>query len=369
MESTSKILIVGGGITGTALAALLEQKGIIADVIEKAPDWGKEGFGITIMPAGLDVLRKLELVKTARDGGVSAHNLRILTNTGKLVRQFHIKADGIDSITLDRKYLHDALRHRLKKTRIHMNTSIKMLVHKDEGVEVTFTDGKVRTYALVIGADGVHSITRSLIFPGVGPVYSGAAVWTFFLPEGVKLESNENVLQVWNDREFMGVFPSKKHIAVSFCAPLQRDIDIDNYDLDKHFEDVKFLAHDILSKIQTKDMYSGFLNEMKLGTWYQDRVILAGDAAHSMMPASGMGASMGLQDAYVLATLIAQTPPESWARIGKQYQHVRKHIVDRVQRDAHTLGHVMLWESPLKELRNTALKLVPQFVISNSMKT
>ena len=116
-------------------------------------------------------------------------------------------------------------------------------------------------------------------------------------------------------------------------------------------------------------MYSGFLNEMKLGTWYQDRVILAGDAAHSMMPASGMGASMGLQDAYVLATLIAQTPPESWARIGKQYQHVRKHIVDRVQRDAHTLGHVMLWESPLKELRNTALKLVPQFVISNSMKT
>jgi 2-polyprenyl-6-methoxyphenol hydroxylase-like FAD-dependent oxidoreductase len=368
MESTSKILIVGGGITGTALAALLEQKGIIADVVEKMPNWSKEGFGITVMPAGLEVLRKLELVTDTREKGISARNIRIFTEKGKLVRQFHMKSEGVDSITLDRAHLHKALRSKLSKTHIKLDKTIKMLVHKDNSVEVTFTDNTKKEYALVIGTDGVHSITRSLIFPGVGSKYTGVGFWTFFLPPGVELDSRSDVLQVWNDDEVMGIFPSKDHVAVFFATPLDRDMDMNAIDLDKHFDDITFHAHDILRKIKNKDTYSGFMNEMKLGTWHEGRVILAGDAAHAMMPATGMGASMGLQDAYVLATLIGQTPPESWAHVGEQYQKVRKHIVDRVQRDAHSLGHLMLWGSPLKEGRNAALKWVPQFVVTHGIE-
>ncbi|MDB5161698.1 MAG: 2-polyprenyl-6-methoxyphenol hydroxylase-related FAD-dependent oxidoreductase [Candidatus Saccharibacteria bacterium] len=367
MSAEHNILIVGAGITGVALAALLEQRGHVADIVERMPDWHKAGFGVTIMPVGIEVLRRLELVTKARDVGKSTETMNILTPEGDLIRQFHIKADGIDSITLDRAALHGALRSKLSKTHIKKDMSIEILVHKEDCVEVTFTDGTVKEYALVIGADGVHSVTRRMIFPESKAVYSGAAVWTFFLPEGVKLPS-QDVQQVWDYHQFMGIFPSKEHTAVAFVAPLDTHEDVMKYDLDAHFDNISYMAHDILKKIKNEDTYAGFMNEMKLGSWHQGRVALAGDAAHAMMPATGMGASMGLRDAYVIATLIEQTPVEEWGNIPERYQKIRKHVVDRVQKDAHTLGHAMLWGSPLKDLRNNVLKWVPQFVFTHNAK-
>jgi 2-polyprenyl-6-methoxyphenol hydroxylase-like FAD-dependent oxidoreductase len=368
MKNKGRVLIVGAGITGTALAALLEQKGIIPDVVERMPNWSKTGFGITVMPVGLEVLRKLELITKVRSQGHSAESLRVLTPNGNLVRQFHIKKDGIDSITMDRADLHAALRAKLSRTHIQKGKTIEILDHKENTVEVTFTDGEKKEYDIIIGSDGVHSLTRRMILPKSHEEYSGAAVWTFFLPKGIELETYADVQQVWSNREFMGLFPGSDHVAVTFSAPLDQSIDLDHYDLDKHFDDVGVLSHEIFSKMKSEEMFSGFLNEMKLGTWYQDRVILAGDAAHAMMPATGMGASMGMRDAYVLAELIGQIEPEEWHRVGPVYQNARKRVVDRVQKDAHVMGHLMLWGSPLKEIRNEVLKWIPQFVVTHSIK-
>src|SRR5215203_1832821 len=109
----NKILIIGAGITGTALAALLERAGFVPDVVEKMAHWKKSGYGLTVMPGGLEVLRSLELVTQVRAKGTSANNLRLVDASGQLVRQFPLKAGDIDSITLDRGDLHKMLRSKL----------------------------------------------------------------------------------------------------------------------------------------------------------------------------------------------------------------------------------------------------------------
>jgi 2-polyprenyl-6-methoxyphenol hydroxylase-like FAD-dependent oxidoreductase len=368
MSENSKILIVGAGITGTALAALLERVGFVADIVEKMGHWNKSGFGITIMPGGMEVLRDLELVMQVRSKGTSANNLRLVDPDGQLVRQIPLKAGDVDSVTLDRGDLHKMLISKLSKTRIRRGISVAEINRHNKGASVTFTDGTTGHYDLVVGADGVRSATRTLIFPDIQPAYSGAAIWTFFLPEGVELESRTNVMQVWDDNEFMGIFPIKDHAAVTFSAPLDSTVDLSKFDLEKHFADIHVLAHDILRKVKNDEMYAGFLNELKLGQWYSGRVMLAGDAAHAMMPATGMGATMGLQDARAISRLIQKTPYAEWDAIPAKYQEQRKQIVDRVQLEAYLIGQMMLLDSPLKDLRDMTMKLIPQFVISHELR-
>src|SRR5262249_50677266 len=84
---------------------------------------------------------------------------------------------------------------------------------------VTFSDGSKNTYDLVVGADGVNSKVRELLFPRQRPEYPGTAVWTFFLPHGITLEKQKTAELTWGEDGFMGVFPIKKSAAVTFAAP------------------------------------------------------------------------------------------------------------------------------------------------------
>lgn len=363
-----KILIVGAGITGVALAALLEKSNYRVDIIEKSTSWKHCGYGITVMPTGLEVLRELGVLTEVRAEGTSALGFNLMKPDGTLIRHIALKAGGVDSITLDRSDLHTTLRHHLHNSKITMNEEVIAISQDGNGVAVRFKDGRQQKYDLVIGADGVRSSIRKLIFPQFKPTYAGAAIWTFFLPPDVDLPPGHNVMQVWNDNEFMGVFPFKKTAAVTFSMPVDQNTDINDIDLKDHFKDIDFLAKEITAKIGKHPLYAGYLNEVKLHDWYVGNIILAGDAAHSMMPATGMGASMGLADAKVLANLITTLNEADWEIMPQLYQHKRKTIVDRTQRQAYLIGRSMFLSSPFKNLRDETIKALPQFVISHSLQ-
>ena len=118
-------------------------------------------------------------------------------------------------------------------------------------------------------------------------------------------------------------------------------------------------------RVNRRKMYAGYLNEVRLHDWHKGMVLLAGDAAHAMMPATGMGSSMGMADARAIADLIAQTPDDEWRELPARYQHQRKEQVDRVQWEAAMATKAIFMPGPFKALRNRASRLVPQFVISH----
>ena len=364
-NTDKRILIAGAGITGLALAALLERKGIIADVVEKAPDWKRRGYGITVMPAGLRVLRELGALGEVRGAGASAAGLEMRDAEGLPVRHLALKAGGIDSVTLARADLHSILRSHLHKTPVRMGVEVRSLRQDGGKVNVSFSTGPAQDYDLVIGADGIRSQVRRCIFPDAEPQYAGTAVWTFFLPDGVGLPSRQDVQQVWNDGEFMGIFPFRHTAAVTFSAPLDSHTDVNAVDLRQRFADIHFLAKDILAKVSNGRMYAGYLNEIKLHDWYDGRVLLAGDAAHAMLPATGMGSSMGLADAQAIADLIISCDDQEWEVLPQLYQHKRKRQTDRIQREAYLVTQGIFVGGPLKGVRDGATKLVPQFVVSH----
>lgn len=359
-----RILIVGAGITSLALAGLLEKRGVIPDVVEKMSGWQLAGYGITVMPIGVRVLRELGVVTQARRKGFSAPGLNVLTADGEPVHHIALKAGGVDTISMARADLHKILRSHLRQTPIRMGEEVVGIEQLHGAAQVRFSNGDEREYDLVIGADGIRSTVREILFPEVKPQYSGAAVWTFFLPRGVALPSHTDATQIWHDNQFVGVFPFRGRAAVTFSSAFDTNDDVRTADLKQQFADMHVLAKDILRKVNKKNMYSGYLNEIKLHDWYQGQVLLAGDAAHAMLPATGMGSSMGMADAQVIADLIVHTPDAQWNELPKRYQHRRKAQVDRVQWEAAMATKAMFMPGPFKFLRNRTARLIPQFVIT-----
>jgi 2-polyprenyl-6-methoxyphenol hydroxylase-like FAD-dependent oxidoreductase len=142
--------------------------------------------------------------------------------------------------------------------------------------------------------------------------------------------------------------------------PLSPTIDPFNIDLSKAFGGMSALSDQILAKADKTNMYYGHLRQVKLPHWYKGRVVLAGDAAHAMMPATGMGASVGIQDADTLARLIATMPIELYDHLGKAYEKNRKPAAHNSQREAYALGRMMLVGKYTAWVRNDTLSLLPQ---------
>src|SRR6478735_1188013 len=177
MQTQKRILIVGGGITGLALAGLLEKRGYLPELVEKMTDWQLSGYGITVMPIGLEVLRELGVLSQARDKGYSALGLNVITADGEPVHHFALKKGGVDTVSMARADLHKILRSHLKRTKIQMGREVVKLHEKAGVVTVTFADGSSGEYDLVVGTDGIRSAVRHHLFPDVTPQYSGTAVW------------------------------------------------------------------------------------------------------------------------------------------------------------------------------------------------
>ena len=116
-----------------------------------------------------------------------------------------------------------------------------------------------------------------------------------------------------------------------------------------------------------ENVYSGVLNQVTIRKWYKGRVLLAGDATHAMIPATGMGASMGLVDAGTIAELLRVTPVEKWSTVPKIYQYKRKFSVDLIQKEAYLVVRMMFLGSPEKNIRNELIRLVPQFVVTHQL--
>jgi 2-polyprenyl-6-methoxyphenol hydroxylase-like FAD-dependent oxidoreductase len=358
-----KVLIVGAGITGSTLAALLEQHGIAPTVIDSARKSDPNGYGITIMPRGLQVLETLGIRPEMEKAGNILKGCKLYDESEHELNSFPLSTADIESITLSRGSLLDILRNRLKQTRILWETSIKKLSQSKNGVLVTLTNGHTSTYDLVVGADGVNSVVRSKIFPGTKPEKVGAGIWMASLPEGCKITDHKFGHLVFGDYRFMALFPYKQTAAVAFTMPLDTEVDPQTVDYKQVFAGMSHMSDKILQSIDDSQLYRGHLRQLKLNDWYNRRVVLAGDAAHAMLPATGMGASNGIQDTAVLAHLIGEMPLELFDELPARYQKLQKPLIDAKQREAFIMGHVMLMHKYQAAVRNKVFTLIPHSLL------
>ena len=304
-----EVLVVGAGISGLAASAFLERKGYDVTVIERSKKLRPFGYTVILFPNGLRVLKELGVSKRIEEKGAKIPGIKIKNSADKTAINLSFndieRAEG-PVIDVGREELHKALRSANKKTKLKMGTTIKSLKQNKKSVLVTFSNGERKRFDFVIGADGINSQIRQIMHPTARKDYSGFTFWVFWSPHIFNFP--RNVVAQLGKRKGVIFFPSKSNrkITVFFTLPAKRH-SVENPKenvkfLKEHYGDMKGMVSKVLPAIEQNkvEMYHHDDEEEHLRSWYKGRVLLLGDAAHALSPITGMGASMALEDAYVL---------------------------------------------------------------------
>ncbi len=185
MSAVRKILIVGGGIAGATLGCALAKRGIDCEIFEIKPDFSLAGTGMTIQGIALRAFLNIGVVNDIADAGwhhekdaiifTDVHGSAVVDPPAR-----NLVGPGYPAmVAIRRQAFHEVLSRAVVKENVlvRMDTTVSQLDDCGDRVEVTFTDGSNGTYDLVVGADGIHSKVRTMVFGPVRSLYSGFANW------------------------------------------------------------------------------------------------------------------------------------------------------------------------------------------------
>lgn len=356
-----KLLITGGGIAGLTVAAALEQRGISAEIVERAHGYGGVGYVLGLWPAGLNILNSLGLRDQLAGIGVPPAMYQATDHRGRpmLETSFaNFSSRYGDTLYLTRAGLIGTLRAAVRST-ITFGRSITSISQTGESVAVTFNDGSTAEYDAVIAADGLRSETRRLIFGNLPLSYHGVTGWAFW----TNIDIGRDTREVYGPGLYMGFFPSQQRPCCFAAAASPRNTTDDpttrRARLEALFSSFPDWAHSALATSGDPSIWHDDFLDIRLPCWTQGRIALVGDAAHAVMPSAGVGASLAIESAYVLADELSRAPsiriPEALVR----YERRRRARADRVQGQSRQLMWMLRPRNPLAVgLRNAAMRAI-----------
>jgi 2-polyprenyl-6-methoxyphenol hydroxylase-like FAD-dependent oxidoreductase len=208
--------------------------------------------------------------------------------------------------------------------------AVTSLAHRaDAGVAVTFADGQQDRFDFVVAADGVRSTVRSAVAPAAPrPSLMTAASWRF-----VTSEVGIDCWTAWTGRgrTFLLIPVATGQVYAYASSSRGGDPGTDPTWLGEAFADFPTpVTRAIDQALAAADPpYHSPVEEVRIPTWHHDRAALIGDAAHATGPVWAQGAAMAMEDAIVLADLLAGT--EDWSSVGSAWEQARRPRVEHVQ--------------------------------------
>lgn len=312
MRETDKVLIVGGGIGGLCASIALRRQGIDVDLVELKSEWTVYGVGIIQQSNVVREMARLGVLDEYLQAAYAFEDVGIYNLEGRqLVRIPGQRLAGPEypaNIGISRLALHNVLCNTAIDlgVQVRLGLSIEQLEQDAEGVDVTFTDGSTGRYGLVVGADGVYSKVRGLLFGDrYQPRFTGQAVWRYNFPRHPSIDhlasyqgaaGNAGLVPLADDLMYMfstSHEPDNPRMEPSRLAELMRD----------RISAIGGLVGELReqitdsSQVVYKPMEVVFVDE----PWFKGRVLLIGDAAHATTPHLGQGAGMAIEDALVLS--------------------------------------------------------------------
>ena len=327
-----RILVVGAGLAGLALARALRQAGFAPEVIEQAERWNGGGTGMYLPANGVRALRALGLEAAVAARAAPIPRQRLLDHRGRLLADIDLRelwGDVGPCLALPRVDLHQVLREGVP---VRLGRTVGSLERVDGPVAVGFDDGAGGEYDLVVGADGLHSGIRRLAGDRRPPVPVGQQSWRFLAacpPEvttwTVLLGRGASFLAVpmgggavycyadttdggdaGGDGDPVGRLRER---FAGFAAPVPG--------LLEQLDDPDPPGHPVggvagggaprsggVPRTPPPRVHAAPIQQVAAEHWGRGAVVLVGDAAHGMSPNMAEGASLAFEDALVLAACV-----------------------------------------------------------------
>lgn len=306
----ARILVIGAGIGGLTAAIALGKRGFTVDMIERDPAWSVYGVGIIQQANVVRAVAELGIIDDYLDAGFGFDHVKIYKPDGELAAQVpaqRLVADYPAQLGIGRPALQKVLADRAIEAGASVRLGIVADALKDDGAGVTvkFSDGSSERYDLVVGADGVYSKTREMLFPDAPkPEFAGQSVWryNFRRPEDV------DALCAYAGPIGIGLVPLSGELMYMYVTtPEPGNPRYPRKGIARTMRDkLKAAPYRIaeLSKQITDDegvVYKPLEWLFLEGDWHKGRVILIGDAVHATTPHLGQGGGLAIEDSVVLA--------------------------------------------------------------------
>ena len=356
MRKIERVLIVGAGLAGLTLAISLRRQGLDAEIVERQATWPVHGAGIYLVGNAMRALGSLDLADDVLRDGALIQTQTFMNHRGRqlaVIDTASVWADCGPCVGIRRADLQSKLVNALGGAVVRFSATVTSLQQREDCAVVRFDDGRERLYDLVVGADGIRSSIRKLVFKSVQPRFCGQVGWRFLVPCPASITG-------WTlfagDRGVFLFIPVGHGQAYCYAdalvtEPLDDPLEGRLERLRSRFDTYASPVPQALAELQTSDqIHFGAIEDILQEPCGIGNVLLIGDAAHATSPNMASGAAMAFEDALVLSRLIAaersaaqvldEYTSERMARI--RWVHEQTHRRDRIRRLPSMVRDLML---------------------------
>ncbi len=370
-----RVLISGAGIAGPTLAFWLVRYGFDVTLIEKAPALRTGGYVIDFWGAGFDIADRMGLVPAIKERGYAVQEVRVVNKNGKCISGFpataFIRTTQGRYASIARSDLAAMIYEKIQgKIETMFGDSIAQIEQSENSVRVTFEKAAQRDFDLVVGADGLHSRVRELVF---GPEsdfekylgYKAAA----FTVSGYRPRDELTYVMYTQVGQQVGRFAlrgDRTMFLFTFAddnASGTDDLQSQKAMLRKRFGNGGWECPQILQELDgASELYFDRVSQIQMnpqrGLWTRNRVTLVGDAAFCVSLLAGQGSSLAMVAAYVLAGELYRSKG-NYGEAFERYQNLFAPFVARKQKAALRFAGTFAPKSEVSLfLRNQIFKLL-----------
>ena len=346
MARPLKVAIVGAGMGGLATAAALRRVGIDVTVYEQAQQFARIGAGIQIGCNAMRVLRELGLESRLRQQSFYPRSWN-----NRDWRTGEVKFDMIFGETAERRFgapyllahrgdLHAALASIVPDDCIRLDHRLVGFDESAGGVRLTFANGATAVADAVVGADGVHSIVRDILFGVSKANFTGRIAYRTTYPAALLGGRGIGDCTKW--------WGEDRHIVIYYVKPDRSEVYFVTSQPEPDFRVESWSAKGDVGELRSG--FTGFDSEVEhvlaacpdvhkwaifdreaLDQWVDGNVTLLGDACHPMTPYMAQGAAMAIEDAAVLSRCLEGVDASGVADALRRFEATRKERTTRVQ--------------------------------------
>ncbi|KAM0689762.1 hypothetical protein Q7P36_010633 [Cladosporium allicinum] len=342
----TRVLISGAGIAGPALAILLNKNGFKTTIVERASSLRTAGQQIDVTGPGVELIRYMGVDEAIRARTVGDEGIHFVDGNDKRIASFPVSSSTtslVREIEIMRGDMADVFYQATKdQTEYIFGDRVTGLSESEEGITASFKNGANRTFDLVVAADGLSSRTREVAFgSSKDAAVKNLSQWValFLIPHSPE---DGTWTRAYNAPEGRVVVlrpdVKRKRTSVYLCqgsddmSITEKSVEEQRVIVQRTFAGAGWETERVLSHMEhAEDFYVQQVAQVKMPSWHKGRTVLLGDAGYCPAPVSGLGTTMAIVGAYVLAGCLV-THEHDLPRALEQYEADMRPFVESAQK-------------------------------------